>query len=152
MILTESLLDERLDGWRREYGPSGPFHCGTGANTTLARLIDHQGFLPNSAGFKPVPIRTPADDVDAAVTEMMNMVGEVGRPNLFFRAAMVLRCEYLTPYDWPKSQRLNALGRIGMSMSDTTYKEALRFGRSHLRVALARGSAAAGQLKAASVG
>lgn len=132
MIISESKLDELLHHWRREYGPGSLFPCGTGANTTLQRLIDHQGFLPNSAGFKPVPMRTQADEVDAAVTKLLLTHGEPSRPNQYFRAGQVLKCEYLTPFDWSLEDRLRALDRIGMSMSASTYRNALEFGRAFL--------------------
>lgn len=135
MILPESKLNERLNDWRREYGP-GRVHLGS-SGTVLSNLIDHKGFLPNPSGYRPVPIHTAADEVEAAVVAMAEMKGEPNRPNLYFRAAMVLRCEYLTPEDWPDSERLDAMGRIGMSMSLSTYRAALQFGRGILAAALA---------------
>lgn len=137
MILSESKLDERLEDWRREYGWGGMPH-GSNCSTILAKLIQHKGFVPTSGGMLAVTIKTKADEVDAAVVAMQSMRGEPGRPNLYFRASMVLRCEYLTPYDWPESERLDLMGRIGMSMSRTTYYEAIRFGKSFLLGALSK--------------
>lgn len=128
VLLTESQLDERLDQWAREYGSR--WSCGSGGNI-IQTLIDHKGFVPSGGGSGPV-LCTKADEVEAAVSRMQNTLTEPGTTNPYYRAAFVLRAEYLTPNHWPESERLEWLKRIGLSMSRHTYYRALQFARAFL--------------------
>ena len=130
-MMTETQLDGRLADWQREYGWGGMPKESSGTNI-LQRLIDHKGFVPSSRGYVPVPIRTLADEVEAVVMVMQNTPHKPGTPNPYYRAAMVLRVEYLTPQYWPEQERLLKLKRIGLEMSRHTYYRALGFARAYL--------------------
>lgn len=128
--MTEDQLDARLADWQREYGWGGMPRESSGTNI-LAQLIDHKGFVPNSRGYIPVPIKTLADEVEAAIQMMQSTRTDSG-PNSYYRAAMVLRVEHLTPQYWPEQERLSRLRKIGLDMSRHTYYRALAFGRAFL--------------------
>lgn len=102
-----------------------------GKVSILQRLIDHEGFVPSSRGYVPVPIKTLADEVEAAVM-LMQMTRTDSGPNPYYRSAMVLRIEHLTPNYWPEQERLQKLRRIGLDISRHTYYRSLQFGRAFL--------------------
>lgn len=129
-MISERELDAMLDRWVAEYGPGGFPH----ENTTnlIQTLIDHKGFVPSGGGHRAVPFGTVADDVEAAVRAMENTPDQPGTPCLCFRAAKVLRMNYLAPDHLPEQERLYRLSRIGMRMSRHTYYRALQLGRAFL--------------------
>lgn len=128
-MMTTEMLKVRLADWEREYGWGGMPRANTGANV-LQQLIEHKGFVPSGRGFIPIPIKTLADEVEAAVMLMQNTPGE--SPNTFYRAAMVLRVEHLTPSYWPEQERMAKLRRIGLSMSRHTYYRLIQFAHAYL--------------------
>lgn len=136
-MMSEQKLDLRLEQWAQEYGWGG-MPTGSSDANIIQRLIDHKGFVPSSRGFVPVPIQTAADEVEHAVKAMESKVGTPGEPNSYYRAANVLRVEYLTPKYWPESERLDRLSRIGLAMSRHTYYRAIQFARAFLMGFLSR--------------
>lgn len=88
-------VEERLKQWASEY------RDGWGSNSTvLSCLIDHKGFVPDSRGYTPVPINTPADEVERIVLGMST--------GGMRREANVLRSEYFDTHS-PDSARFEYL-------------------------------------------
>lgn len=127
-MISESQLDDMLQMWRKEYGPGGMNAAPT--QNLIQTLIDHKGQPPSSGGYRRVLLGTIGDDVQRAVNEMT--VIQAPAPNPYFRAANVLRIDYLTPNHWPECERLQKLSRIGLRMSRHTYYRSLQFGRAYL--------------------
>lgn len=135
-MLAETQLDELLHQWAREYGYGGL--PSDRSWNIIQTLIDHEGFVPNSRGYIPVPMHSAADEVDKAIKAMQNKRTAPGTTNPYYRSAMVLRVEYLMRRDWPISERLERLRHIGLQMSKATYYRMLEFARDHLREVLYR--------------
>ena len=126
-MISERELDDMLTRWSKEYGPGGmPREADT---NWLQTIID--GGARSTKG-RHVVLNTIADEVENAVKQMENMPGEPGRPCMCFRAAKVLRVNYLQPDFLPEQERLYKLSRIGLSMGRDTYYRALGFGRAFL--------------------
>jgi len=132
MIDRES-LEIRLNGWVQEYGGGRYENIGYPSSNILKTLIDHEGFIPSSRGFVPIPIRSAADEVEAAVKEM--------EKSDWLRCARVLRSDYFLP-NVPIEVRLRNLQREGVHLSRTSYYEHLAQAKAYLAGALMRGKAA----------
>lgn len=109
-------LEGRLTLWAKEYGGSKYENIGYPGRNLLQTLIEHQGFVPRTQGFKPIPIRTQADDVEAAVREMQRI--DMLKPSL------VVRCEYFRTGS-PIEAKLQALRGLGCPMSKVGYYQYL---------------------------
>lgn len=125
--MIDSELERRLLEWAKEYGGRDPGNGWPGRNF-LATLIEHEGFVPNSRGYVPVPIRTAADEIEQAVMGM-----EAGG---FFKPGRVLRCEYFMQRS-PIEAKLQNLRAIGLPMSRAGFYLYLRQGKAFLCGALA---------------
>jgi hypothetical protein len=109
--MNDTELERRLLEWAKEYGGKDPGNGWPGRNF-LATLVEHEGFVPNSRGYVPVPIRTAADEIEQAVMEMERKG--------FFKPGRVMRCEYFmlrAPFE-SKMQNMRA---IGLPMSRAGY-------------------------------
>jgi hypothetical protein len=82
------------------------------ARNFLATLIEHEGFVPNSRGYVPVPIRTAADEIEQAVMEMERKG--------FFKPGRVMRCEYFM-LRAPFESKMQNMRSIGLPMSRAGY-------------------------------
>lgn len=131
-VLTESQLDERLEQWRQEYGWGGMPRCASGGSI-FATLIRFQGFVPGRGKFPSGGSKTIADEVNDGVTELLS-APEPGeqKEGVYYRAGMVIRAHYLTPYDWPETERLEHLRREGLDISRFTYQRLLAVARMFL--------------------
>lgn len=126
-------LDGRLQGWAEEYGGGRYENIGYASRNILQTLIEHEGFVPSSRGFVPIPIKTAADEVEAAV-RMMESTG-------YFRPGRVLRCEYFVP-NAPIELRLVNLKKIGISISRAGYYDYLAIAKAFVAGQLTRQEAA----------
>lgn len=113
--IARDYLDARLKEWAKEYGGSRYENIGFRSRNLLQRLIEHGGFVPDSGGFRPVPIRTAADEVETIVLRM---------ERAWFANGRVLRCEFYAP-NMAMEARLEVLRQIGLPMSRTGYYDKL---------------------------
>lgn len=120
-------LDGRLKGWASEYGGGKYENIGYSGRNMLQTLVEHQGFVPNSAGYIPIPIRSAADEVESAVLQM--------EASGWFRQGRVLRCDYFLP-NISMPERLTNLRRIGISVSRATYYDLLSEAKAYIGGAL----------------
>lgn len=120
-------LETRLVGWAQEYGGGRYEHVGWHSRNLLQTLVEHQGFVPSSRGFVPIPIRSAADLVEKTVCEM-----EAGD---MCRHAKVLRCDYFAP-NLTVEERLRAMRRGGYGMSRAGYYDLLAQAKCFVRAAL----------------
>jgi hypothetical protein len=132
MIDRES-LEVRLRGWAQEYGGGRYENIGYPSSNALQTLIEHQGFMPNSAGFVPIPIRSAADEVEAAVNAMER--------SGWYRQGRVVRCDYFLPHAAMES-RLKNLAKAGVSLSRASYYDHLAQAKAYLAGALSGAKAA----------
>lgn len=116
-------LDGRLVNWAEEYGGGRYENIGYASRNILQTLIEHEGFVPSARGFIPIPIRSKADEIEAAV-RMMESTG-------YYRPGRVLRCEYFMP-NAPMESRLQNLKRIGISTSRAGYYDYLAIARAYV--------------------
>ena len=120
-------LDVRLRGWAEEYGGGKYAHVGWHSRNLLQTLVEHQGFVPSSRGFVPIPIRSAADLVEKVVRDM--------ETSDMLRHAKVLRCDYFQP-NATVDQRLRSMSRIGFGMSRAGYYDLLAQAKCYVRAAL----------------
>jgi len=126
-------LESRLKNWADEYGGGRYLNVGWQGRNLLQTLIDHQGFVPSSRGFIPVPIQSPADEVERLVNGMSG--GDMSRH------AKVLRCDYFLP-NISVDERLKLMRKSGNPMSRASYYDILAQAKSFLRGALSMARAA----------
>lgn len=126
-------LEQRLENWAKEYGGGRYDDLGYASRNILQTLIEHEGFIPSTRGYVPIPIRSQADEVEAAV-RMMESTG-------YFRPGRVLRCEYFIT-SAPMELRLQNLSRIGISISRAGYYDYLAIGKAFVAGQLTRDMAA----------
>lgn len=88
-------VEERLKQWAREYRENY-----AAPKSILAKLIEHEGFLPDARGYTPVPVNTLADEVEKIVQAM--------RGQNMQREAAVIRSEYFDTHS-PDSVRFEYL-------------------------------------------
>lgn len=122
-------LEARLVAWAEEYGEGGGPGIGWASQNLLQTLIDHRGFVPNSRGYVPVPIRTEADEVEAIVRGM--------EASGWFRHGRVLRCDYYRP-NMAIEARLAMMRRIGLPISRAGYYDYLAQAKAFVAGALFR--------------
>lgn len=120
-------LETRLKGWADEYGGGRYENIGFQSRNMLKTLIDHKGFVPDSRGFIPIPIKSAADEIEAIVRGM-----ETGS---YLKQARVLRCDYFLP-NAPIETRLKNLNRIGISASRAGYYDYLAQAKAYVAGAL----------------
>jgi hypothetical protein len=125
--MDKATLEARLKGWAEEYGGGRYEHVGWHSRTPLQTLVEHQGFMPSSRGFIPIPIRSAADEVEQAVCRM-----EAGD---YFKQGRVLRCDSFLP-NVPMEVRLQKLKRIGIHTSRAGYYDYLAQAKAYLAGAL----------------
>lgn len=126
-MIDRELLEERLKAWAREYGGGKYENIGFPSSNSLKTVIEHQGFMPNSAGFIPIPIRSAADEVEMAVSEMERTGWR--------KQGRVIRCDYFLPnahMEW----RLRNLRKEGVSLSRASYYDHLAQAKAYLAGAL----------------
>jgi len=126
-------LEARLVHWAEEYGGSRYEDIGFASRNILQSLIEHQGFMPSSRGFIPVPINTLADEVEAAV-QTMESIG-------YIRPARTLRCEYFLK-SAPIEVKLQNLRRMGIDIKRPTYYDYLAIGKAFVIGQLSKEKAA----------
>jgi hypothetical protein len=110
--VSRATLESRLVEWGQEYGGSQYENIGYKTQNLLQRLIEHGGFVPDSGGFRPVPIRTAADEVEAAVAQMER----AGWRDL----ARIIRLDYFCPR-MAMPARLDTLRALGIRVSRAGY-------------------------------
>ena len=125
--ISKAVLESRLVEWAKEYGGGRYEHIGWSGRNLLQTLVEYGGFVPDSGGFKPVPIRSAADQVEAAVQRM-----ERGG---WFAHGKVLRCDYFNPH-MAMNGRLDHLRLIGCGMSERGYYLKLDAGKLFVAGAL----------------
>lgn len=128
MPLDRAQLETRLLGWAAEYGGGRYENVGWQGRNLLQTLIEHRGFVPNPGGFARVPIRSAADEVEAAVRSM--------ETTGWHRQGRVIRCDYFEPHA-PMDIRLKTLRHVGVSLSRSGYFEHLAQAKAYLAGALA---------------
>lgn len=131
-MIDPKTLEARLVGWADEYGGSRYEHVGWHSRNLLQTLIDHRGFVPNSGGFAPVPIRSAADEIESLVRSMEASDME--------RQAKVLRCDYFIA-NITVEERLKKMRRHGFAMSRAGYYDLLAQAKTFLRGALLKNTA-----------
>lgn len=117
-------LERRLLGWAQEYGGGRYANVGWQGINLLQTLVEHKGFVPNSRGYVPVPIRSAADEVESIVRDMED--GDMRR------YAKVLRCDYFLP-NLSVDERLQKMRRAGFGMSRASYYAVLDGAKMYLR-------------------
>lgn len=132
-MIDRQALEVRLKGWAQEYGGGRYENIGFPGSNILQTLIDHQGFVPDSRGFVPIPIRSAADEVEAAVAEMER--------SGWVRCGRVLRCDYFLP-NAPMAVRLKNLAKVGVHLSRASYYDHLAQAKAYLAGALKGAKAA----------
>lgn len=130
--MDKSELDSRLRNWADEYGGARYENIGYASRNILQTLIEHQGFVPSSRGYVPIPIASAADEVESAVRAMESQG--------YFRPGRVLRCEYFVR-DAPMEMRLTNLRRIGIPVSRAAYYGYLAQAKAYVAGQLARRAA-----------
>lgn len=126
-------LDGRLENWAEEYGGGRYENIGFASRNILQTLIEHEGFVPSSRGFVPVPVNTMADEVEAAV-RIMETTG-------YLRPGRVLRCEYFM-HSAPMEVKLRNLEYIGIFIKRPTYYDYLSIAKAFVAGQLTRERAA----------
>lgn len=126
-------LECRLENWAAEYGGGRYQDIGYASRNILQTLIEHEGFVPNSGGFAPVPINTQADEVEAAVRQM-EVIG-------YLRPGRVIRCEYFMARA-PMEAKLRNLDRVGISIKRPTYYDYLAIAKAFVHAQLVQEKAA----------
>lgn len=126
-------LEGRLENWAEEYGGGRYEDIGYASRNILQTLIEHQGFVPSSRGFIPIPIRSMADEVESAVRMMETLD--------YYRQGRVLRCEYFIR-SAPIEVRLANLKKIGVSTSRAGYYDYLAIAKAYVAGQLTRANAA----------
>lgn len=132
-MIEKQALEARLLAWAEEYGGGKYANVGWSGRNLLATLIEHEGFVPDARGFIPIPIRSPADEVESVVIGM-----ETGG---WLRQAKVLRCDYFQP-TLDIESRLRSMRAIGFSMSRTAYYDLLTQAKAYVAGALSKAVAA----------
>lgn len=122
-MIDERELERRLREWADEFRGGRYEQLGYSGNNLIATLIDHKGFVPTGGGPRPVPVGTPADEIEAIVMQME----ECGLRS----EAQVLRIEYFQAR-LPLEAKLQRLRRVGQGMSKPTYYSRLRVSRAFL--------------------
>ncbi len=133
MSIDRTELDRRLRGWAQEYGGGKYENIGYQSRNLLQTLIEHGGFVPSSGGFKPIPIRSAADEVEAAVNQMES--------EGWYKQGRVLRCDYFLT-NIPMESRLKNLDKIGVRISRASYFNLLAEAKAYVAGALAKVAAA----------
>jgi hypothetical protein len=122
-------LDRRLKGWAEEYGGGRYENIGYHSRNMLQTLVEHRGFVPDSRGFIPVPIRSAADEVEQVVNRM--------EADGWFKQGRVLRCDYFLP-NLPMDVRLRNLRQIGIQTSRAGYYDFLAQAKAFVAGALVK--------------
>lgn len=120
-------LETRLKGWADEYGGGKYEHVGWHSRNMLQTIIEHEGFIPDSRGYIPVPIRSAADEVEQAVNRM--------EADGWFKQGRVLRCDYFLP-NAPMDTRFRNLRAIGIQLSRASYYDHLAQAKAYVAGAL----------------
>lgn len=119
-------LESRLKNWAYEYGGRDR-SIGWPSRNILASVIDHKGFIPDSRGHIPIPIRTAADEIESIVLRMEH--------DDLFKPGRVLRCDYFMPRI-AMEVRLQRLRAIGLPMSRAGYYDYLAQAKAYVAGAL----------------
>ena len=122
-------LEARLVAWAREYGLGGDAGLGWKSRNILQTLVDHRGFVPDSRGYVPVPIRTAADEVETIVRGM--------EASGWVKQAQALRVDYFHPRAAIDS-RLSIMRRRGLPMSRAGYYDHIAQAKAFVAGALFR--------------
>ena len=112
MLVSRAALESRLIGWGREYGGGKYEHNGWKTRNLIQTLMEFGGFVPESGGFLPNPVRSAADEVEDVVRSM-----ERGG---YFVHTRILRCDYFEP-KWAMDMRLDTLRKLGIGVSKAGY-------------------------------
>lgn len=133
MIISESELDNILrTAWFNEYGGGKYENVGWHSKNMLQTMMDHKGIRPDPS-YKPVPMYTVADDIEAAVRSMESCD--------MYVQAKCLRCEYFCP-NLPVCVKLERLALIGLRMSRTRFFDNISRARFYLLGVLSAAQAA----------
>lgn len=126
-MIDRTTLEARLKGWADEYGGGKYENIGYQSRNMLQTLVDHKGFVPDSRGYVPIPIRSSADEVESAVLSM--------EASGWFKQGRVLRCDYFLPHA-TMDMRLRNLNKIGVSLSRASYFDHLAQAKAFVAGAL----------------
>lgn len=116
-------LEGRLIEWGKEYGGGKYENIGWQGKSPIITLMTYHGRAPEGLGYHPNPSKAPADYVEEAVARL-----QVQRSG--YRAAMVIRAEYMLPGQ-PVVSKLQKLCRIGVDLhgSRSRYSQLLTAAR-----------------------
>lgn len=124
-------LKIRLAGWAFEYGGGKYENIGYSNRNLLQTLIEHGGFVPSSGGYKPIPIRSAADEIESIVKRM--------EAEGWFKHGRVLRCDNFMA-NAPIEVRLKALQNIGVRLSRASYFNVLAAAEAYVAGAIGQGT------------
>jgi len=117
-------LEQRLMEWGREYGGGTTEYLGYPRQSSVATMMTYRGPAPRVNYSGPTRDRTPADDVQDAVSALAAQQDG-------WQPAACLRAEYMTP-GLAVESRIQGLRRIGISVSRVRYYQLLREGRVYV--------------------
>ncbi len=126
-------LEARLVQWAEEYGGGRYEHIGYSSRSLLQSLIEHQGFVPGTGGYRGILINTPGDEVQSAVLAMESYG--------YIRPGRTLRCEYFLK-SAPLELKLQNLRRAGIDIKRPTYYDYLAIAKAFVMGQLSKENAA----------
>lgn len=120
-------LEQRLIEWGREYG-HGRSISDWGSRSTIYTMMIYHGPAPQGLNPRSRTDRTPADEVQAAVDDLI-------KKHHGWENAQVLLCEY-SSLRHPVEMRLQYLRDIGIVLQRSAYYRKLRVAREFVADAI----------------
>lgn len=117
-------LEQRLVEWGHEYGGGRYEENGWQGISPIVTLMTYHGPAPQGLNPGPSKSRTPADDVQDAVSAL-------AKQGTGWLPAQVMRVEYLLPGQ-PMEAKLQRLRSVGSPVSRVRYYQLLRLARIHV--------------------
>lgn len=122
-------LEQRLAEWGNDYGGGRYDDVGWHGYSPLLTLMTYHGPAPQGLNPRNRKDKTPADEVEEAVTALAAQQGG-------WRAANVLRAEYTLPGQ-PVDSKIQKLKRFGVQVSGRArYSQLLQLARVHVAASL----------------